>query len=393
MNEVVDSPFASGKALAESTGGRHEFSRELSRELIKREAAHRYPRDRVVATDRILMAFTSVTLAEKSQYQYAKGGNDIRGPSIKGMQAIAVEWGNLDYGWRIVSRGADVSGVPFSQIECRCIDLETGTGEEIGFIVPHWRDRSERKGGGYVLSDEREIYELCANMAMRRVRACIQACIPVDVVERGMLQADTTVNAEADTSTEAMAKMVAAFEPWGVTKEHIEHLIQRRLNAIQAAQVVTLKRIYVSLRDGMSEPGEWFDMGDAVGTGESDESQTEGTGTAAVKSRMKKKTGGAKAAPKPASKPTPKPAAKTGGAGDAKAEPKADPKAAPKAAGRRDDAPLSYAFVASALNDATDTAALDVASALIARVADAKQRIELEQMYSARMGEFDDEQG
>jgi hypothetical protein len=385
MNELADSPFAGGgRALTETPGGRHELSRELSREIVKREAAHRFPRDRVSATDHALMAFTNATVAEKSQYEYARGGTEIRGPSIKGMQAIAIEWGNLDYGWRTISRGFD-KGVPFTQIECHCTDLQTGTGPEIVFFVPHWRDRSDRKGGGYVLTDERDIYELCANQAMRRVRACLQACIPVDVVERCMLQADVTLKAKADTSPEGMAKMVEAFAPFGVTKEHIEQRIQRRLDAITPAQVVSLKRVYASLRDEMSEPAEWFDMGEPQ-TDEAGDDEPEGTGTAAVKSRMKKK---AAKAPKPTPKPKAeaKTDAKTEGAGSAAAAPA---KGAPKA--DASDAPLTFAHVAAMLNDAPDVPALDEASLLIKRVADPTQRTELEQLFSARMGEFDDEQ-
>jgi hypothetical protein len=62
--------------------------------------------------------------------------------------------------------------------------------------------------------------------------------------------------------------MVEAFAPFGVTKDHIETLIQRRLDAITAAQVVRLKRIYASLRDEMSVPAEWFEMAPA---GEADD--------------------------------------------------------------------------------------------------------------------------
>jgi hypothetical protein len=62
-----------------------------------------------------------------------------------------------------------------------------------------------------------------------------------------------------------MAKMVSAFDAFGVTKEHIEAKIQRRLDAITAAQVVQLKRVYASLRDGISEPSQWFDLGTAEG--------------------------------------------------------------------------------------------------------------------------------
>ena len=40
----------------------------------------------------------------------------------------------------------------------------------------------------------------------------------------------------------------------------IEKRIQRRLDAIEAAQIVGLKRIYASLRDGMSEAKDWFDI-------------------------------------------------------------------------------------------------------------------------------------
>jgi hypothetical protein len=57
-----------------------------------------------------------------------------------------------------------------------------------------------------------------------------------------------------------MAKMVDAFAGWGITKEHIEKRIQRRIDTIQPAQVIALKRIYASLRDDMSTPGDWFEI-------------------------------------------------------------------------------------------------------------------------------------
>jgi hypothetical protein len=44
-----------------------------------------------------------------------------------------------------------------------------------------------------------------------------------------------------------------------VTKEQIEKRIQRRIDAIQPAQVVTLRKIYASLRDGMSVAADWFE--------------------------------------------------------------------------------------------------------------------------------------
>lgn len=263
MNAVVESPFAARTEVAhqESAGARQNQSRELAETQTKYLMAERFPRDERAAMDRILNAFGRRTLAEKAAYQFARGGTDIAGPSIRAAEAIAQQWGNMDSGWRELQRGMDASGVPFSEVEAFCVDLQARNTKRLTFIVRHWRDT---KQGGYKLKDERDIYELCANQAQRRLRACILASIPGDVTEAAMQQADATLKASADTSPEAMQKMLDAFAQYGVTKDQIEKRIQRRLDAIQPGQVVSLKRIYASLRDDMSTPAEWFDMGDAA---------------------------------------------------------------------------------------------------------------------------------
>lgn len=261
MNSMVESPFAARTEVAttESAGARQNQSRELAETQTKYLMAERFPRDERAAMDRILNAFGRRTLAEKAAYQFARGGTDIAGPSIRAAEAIAQQWGNMDSGWRELQRGTDAGGVPYSEVEAFCVDLQARNTKRLTFIVRHWRDT---KQGGYKLKDERDIYELCANQAQRRLRACILASIPGDVTEAAMQQAESTLKASADTSQEAMAKMLEAFAPYGVTKDHIEKRIQRRLDAIQPGQVVSLKRIYASLRDDMSTPGEWFEMGD-----------------------------------------------------------------------------------------------------------------------------------
>ena len=264
MNELVESPFAARTAVAphDSAGSRQNQSRELAETQTKYLMAERFPRNEVAAMDRILNAFSRPTLAEKAAYQFARGGSDIAGPSIRAAEAIAQQWGNMDSGWRELQRGTDASGVPFSEVEAFCIDLQARNTKRLTFIVRHWRDT---KKGGYKLTDERDIYELCANQAQRRLRACILASVPGDVTEAAMQQADVTLKSKADTSPEAMQKMVAAFAEFGVQREHIEKRIQRRIDAITPAQVVSLKRIYVSLRDDMSTPADWFEIGDADG--------------------------------------------------------------------------------------------------------------------------------
>ena len=256
---TVDSPFAMQRlpASVATAGASQNQSRELAETQTKYLMAQKFPRDVVAAMDRILNAFTRPTLAEKAEYQFARGGSDISGPSIRAAEAIAQQWGNMEQGFRELSRGNDADGIPFSEVEAFCVDLEGRSSKRLQFIVRHWRDT---KKGGYKLSDERDIYELIANQAQRRVRACILAMIPGDVTEAAMSQVEVTLKSTADTSPEAMQKMIAAFAPWGVQKEHIEKRIQRRIDAIQPAQVVMLKRIYASLRDDMSVPADWFEI-------------------------------------------------------------------------------------------------------------------------------------
>lgn len=252
LNPFVNVPTQqSGGALAR--GNEQRAVAEVQAAVLM---AKRFPRDQIAAMDRILNSFTRPSLAEVSQYQYSKGGTDVSGPSIRSAEAIAQQWGNIDFGFRELSRGIGHDGVPFSEVEAYAWDMETLTRKPLQFIVRHWRDT---KKGGYQITDERDIYELVANQAQRRVRACLLSIIPGDVTEAAMKQADMTLKSTADTGPEAQAKMVEAFSGFGVTKGQIEKRIQRRLDTIQPAQMVSLKKIYASLRDGMSTASDWFD--------------------------------------------------------------------------------------------------------------------------------------
>ena len=62
-----------------------------------------------------------------------------------------------------------------------------------------------------------------------------------------------------DVSPEGIKKTIDAFDRFGVTKAQIEKFCQCRSEAINAAQIVRLRNVYTSLRDGMSSPSDWFD--------------------------------------------------------------------------------------------------------------------------------------
>lgn len=214
--------------------------------------AKRFPRDERAAIDRIKNACTRESLAKKALYTYARGGQDITGPSIRLAECIAMNWGNLQYGLReIEQRDGE------STVEAFAYDMETNTRSTKLFQVSHIR---ATKQGRTKLSDPRDIYELVANQGARRVRACILSIIPGDVVEEAVEQVYETLSTKEALSPEKIKAMVDAFAEMGVTKEMIEAKIQRRLEAITPAQVVNLRAIYSSIEDGMRKPEECFEF-------------------------------------------------------------------------------------------------------------------------------------
>lgn len=214
--------------------------------------AHQNPRDPVVAMDRILNACTRQSLAESAVYVYARGGQNISGPSIRLAEMLAQNWGNIQYGLREISSKNGVS-----EMQAYAWDLETNVKREITFNVSH--KRFTRKGS-YDLSDPRDIYELTANQGARRLRTCILAVIPGDVTETAVRQCQLTMHSNVDCSPEKIKALLNAFADFGVTKSMIEARIQRRIEGIAPAQVVTLRNIYASLKDGMGTAADYFDM-------------------------------------------------------------------------------------------------------------------------------------
>ena len=225
--------------------------REIAEVQAAMTIAKRFPRNQAKAVDRIMVACQRPGLAEGALYTYARGGTDISGPSIRLAEAVAQQWGNLSFGIRELDQRLGESTV-----EAYAWDLETNTRQTKTFQVKHYR---HTKKGGYALTDPRDIYEMVANQGARRLRACILGVIPGDVVEAAVNQCEATLKAKADISPEAVLKMVQVFSGYGVSKEMIEARIQRKLESITAAQVIALRKIYNSLKDGMSAPGDWFE--------------------------------------------------------------------------------------------------------------------------------------
>lgn len=242
-------PFQSSSSTA------HMTEIGSTREMMEIQAAmviaKRFPRDQKGAMDKILNACTRASLADGALYSYNRGGQEVTGPSIRLAETIAQTWGNIQFGIReLEQRGGE------STVEAFAWDLESNTRQVKVFQVPHIR---YTKSGAKRLTDPRDIYELVANQGARRLRACILGVIPGDVTEAAVQQCEVTLAAKADTSPEAVKRLIAAFVEFGVTAEMLAKRIGNRLEAIRPAQMLQMKKIYASLRDEMSSAADWFD--------------------------------------------------------------------------------------------------------------------------------------
>lgn len=219
--------------------------------------AKKFPRDENASFMRIIKACERPFLAEQAMYAYPRGGQLVTGPSIRLAEAMAQAWGNIDCGIREVSQSDGMSVA-----EAYAIDLETNTRIAKTFHVPHSRDT---KQGKKRLTDSRDIYELVANQGSRRLRACILGVIPGDVIDAAVAQCGKTLESSEVPMADQIRNVVKAFDELGVKAEHIEKRLGHKLDVTIPQEIVTLRGIYKSIKDGMADRSQFFDIASVAG--------------------------------------------------------------------------------------------------------------------------------
>lgn len=283
----VDNPLGNAPVVARPTGAAAiaHLGRAVTDLQTLMLIARNNKRNVRESIDLIIDACSRPGLAETALYQYARGGTNIEGPSIRLAETIAQNWGNIDANVTELSRNHGVS-----EVMAYAIDLQTGYRDSKVFQVKHHRDTRQ---GGYQITDERDIYELIANMGARRKRACMLAVIPGDIVDIAVRQINVTLHSDNKMTPERIKKMVEAFAEIGVTEAQIVKRIQRNLDALLEAPAlaVNLGKIYTSIKDGMSKPEDWFPAEEA-------EAEAEGAGTAEkLRGKLKARKGQAEQPP------------------------------------------------------------------------------------------------
>ena len=244
--------------------------------------AKQFPRNKIESKEKLETDCMREGLAAVALYSYARGGTEITGPTIRFAEAAKGAWGNIQSGFRELTRSVGSDGVGVSEVEAFAWDTENNTRQSTTFIIRHWRDT---KKGGYALKDERDIRELIANQAKRVERTCILNSIDGDIIEAGLQQCGKTLNQKVTITPEKIKSMVSAFSEYGVTNEQLEARLQRRIDTINSAGMISLTKIYNSIKDGMSRAEDWFDSSDA----DEDDKKDKKTGNEATKESLRKK--------------------------------------------------------------------------------------------------------
>lgn len=217
--------------------------------------ARQLPRDETRAYKKVIEASKRLSLAEKAIYCYPRGGQQIKGPSIRTAETIAKYWGNLSYGIKELSQNNNEHS---SEMMAYCWDLESNVRVERVFKVPHIRDT---KQGAKLLTDARDIYEKTANDGARRLRAVILEVLPSDVIEDFIKSCEKTIEGSSDKPIKDRVKeMLQKFEEIGVTQEMIEKRIGTKTDNFIAKNIVDLGAVYNSIKNNFAPVEQYFDV-------------------------------------------------------------------------------------------------------------------------------------
>lgn len=250
MNEMVTSEDNKAVRSAQTEMMISRQAQEVQAAMV---VAKKFPRDEYASIEKIKRTCQRSTLAEQAIYSYPKGGQNVSGPSVRLAEALAQNWGNIDYGIIELDQKDGKS-----EMMAYAWDLETNTRVTKIFNVEHKRDT---KKGSYVLTDSRDIYEATANFGARRMRACILGVIPGDVVDMAVNECKETQKKGYGElpSQEKINKIEKLFKKdFGVTKAQIEAYAGRNMGDFGADECTDLWGVYTALKNAQAKVEDYF---------------------------------------------------------------------------------------------------------------------------------------
>lgn len=208
--------------------------------------AKNFPRNEDRAFEKVMRTCQRTSFAEDAAYRFPRGNTQVIGPSVNLAREAARAWGNIRYGLAILSDD-DESIL----LQGWAWDVESNTKIT---AEDRFKKLIFRKGKGWIKPDERDLRELINRRGAIAVRNCLLQLLPKDLVEDAMTRCEETLRAHAAQDPDAARKkIILAFSEFNVTPEMLEEYLGHPLKQASSEEIVDLRNIYKSIKDGNSK--------------------------------------------------------------------------------------------------------------------------------------------
>lgn len=231
--------------------------------------ARRFPRDEVAAEKKLLKSAERPVFADEAIYSYPRGKkkdengdwiqNYVEGPSVVLAREAARYWGNIRYGIEVTfddEEDRNIRGYAY--------DMETNVRvtSEDSFkkliqrkIYENGRDSGRTR---WEVADERELRELTNKRGAICERNCILKLIPSDIVDNVMNACEVTLRNQAEAHKDKeIGRLVDAFQKINVSVKMIETKLGHSLKNSKPEELIELRKVFASIRDGNSSWSEY----------------------------------------------------------------------------------------------------------------------------------------
>lgn len=218
--------------------------------------AQRFPRDEDRAFQSLIRSCKRANFAADAQYEFPRGGQKVRGPSIYFAREFARVWGNIRHGCDILHDDEDSRS-----IRAWAWDLETNAKVTADDSFRKLVQRKNKKTNvtEWVKPDERDLRELTNRRAAIAKRNCILELLPSDLIQDALDRCDQTLQQDAAEDPDAFRKnTLAGFIDLNVSADQLKAYLGCPIENASPKQQAELRRIYKSLKDGAATWSDYF---------------------------------------------------------------------------------------------------------------------------------------
>lgn len=224
------------------------------------------PRNEDDARRRILDACQRPGFAERVEYRKPVGGGSIVGPSIRYAELALRAWGNVQTDMTTIHEDDETR-----RVKVVITDMETNTSFSKEITVSKTVERKSNKGRDVVRArpnssgetvyivraTDDELQNKEAALLSKALRTEGLRLIPQDITDEAIATARATMaNRDAKDPDTARRAMIDAFASLGISATELERHIGHSTKGINPAELVELRAIYQTIRDGEAK---WSD--------------------------------------------------------------------------------------------------------------------------------------